>query len=206
VSFEMSITVVVRRRARPGREEALIAAMTDAIARPHARASTRARVFQGLGDPQAILYIGQWADRGQYRSRNNPAAGLLDDLCSEPPERLYCQQLDLYEAPAGRVGVASCVIVQAAPTAAAALITYLFERSGPALYETPGLVLRAVYQDLDVPCRLLTLIGWHSRADQEAARLRLGPLLDPPLFQLGATVERFLARTRVDVDRAPVPL
>ena len=69
----MSVTVVVRRHAREGEAEALIAAMTTAIAQPHTRASRRARVFQGLDDPRAVLYVAQWASRKEYASRDSTA-------------------------------------------------------------------------------------------------------------------------------------
>ena len=56
---------------------------------------------------------------------------------------------------------------------------------------------------MDLPGRLFTLIGWRSLPEQDAARQRLPSLLDPPLQELGATVEHFLGRTRVEIDRPP---
>jgi len=197
----MTVTVVVRRRARPGADEALIAFMSTTIARPHSRASAHARVFQGLDDPRVVLYLGQWASREEYLTRNSTPPADLDSLAEGKPERFYCQQLDIFEVPGAHVAILGCTIVQAPPSAGAALITYLFERSGPVLQAAPGLALRAVYQDLDVPSRLISLIGWSTAADLVAARRDLKSVLDTPLLQLGATKETFLGRARADIGR-----
>ncbi len=196
----MSITVVVRRHAREGQEEALITAIAAALARCHSGASTRGQVFQGLDDPRAVLYLARWANRREYLSRNRGSARRLDRLCDERPRRAFCQELDLFEASTAQVEVNSCLVIEAPLAATAALITYLFERSGPALFAAPGVALRAVYQDLDVPSRLFTMVGWRSTEDQEAARRLLEPRLDPPLRELGATIEHFLSRTRVEIE------
>src|SRR3954453_22813322 len=197
----MTVTVVVRRRARPGADEALIACMSTAIARPHSRASARARVFQGLDDPRLVLYLGQWASREGYLARDSTPPADLDSLAEGATERYYCQQLDTFEVPDAHIAILGCTIVHAPPSAGAALITYLFERSGPVLQATPGLALRAVYQDLDAPSRLISLIGWSTAADLVAARRDLKSVLDTPLLQLGATKETFLGRARADIGR-----
>jgi hypothetical protein len=201
----MTVTVVVRRRARPGADEALIAFMSATIARPHSRASARARVFQGLDDPRVILYLGQWASREEYLTRDSTPPADLDSLAEGAPQRYYCQQLDVFEVPDAHIAILGCTIVRAPPSAGAALITYLFERSGPILQATPGLALRSVYQDLDVPSRLISLIGWSTEADLVAARRDLKSVLDTPLLQLGATKETFLGRARADIGRPEAP-
>src|SRR2546423_8221296 len=83
----VTVTVVVRRRARPGADEALIAFMSTTIARPHSRASARARVFQGLDDPRVVLYLGQWASREEYLTRDSTPPADLDSLAEGAPER-----------------------------------------------------------------------------------------------------------------------
>ncbi len=198
----MSVTVVVRRHARERQEEALVTAVAAAIAPPHLRASAQAWLFQGLDDPRAVLAVTRWTDRQEYRAHNGASPRAIEALCDAPPQHAFYQQLDLIEAPTIPAAVLSCVIVQAPPAATAAVITYLFERSGPALLAAPGLALRAIYQDMDVPSRLFTLLGWRTPADQEAARRFLAPLLDPPLRDLGATIERFRDRTPAEADRA----
>jgi hypothetical protein len=201
----MSVTVVVRRRARPGADEALIALMSTTIARPHSRASARARMFQGLDDPRVILYLGEWASREEYLTRDSTPPDDLDSLAEGAPERFFCQQLDLFEVPGVHVALLGCTIIQTPPAAGAALITYLFERSGPVLQAAPGLALRAVYQDIDVPSRLLSLIGWNTAAELEAARRDLKPVLAAPLLELGATMESFFGRARADIARPRPP-
>jgi hypothetical protein len=201
----MTVTVVVRRRARPGADEALIALMSTIIARPHSRASARARMFQGLDDPRAVLYLGQWASREEYLTRDSTPQDDLNRLAEGAAERFFCQQLDYFEVPGVHVALLGCTIIQARPSAGAALITYLFERSGPVLQAARGLALRAVYQDIDEPSRLLSLRGWSSAAELEAAQRELKPVLDAPLLELGATMESFLGRARADMARPPSP-
>jgi hypothetical protein len=201
----MTVTVVVRRRARAGADEALIALMSTTITRPHNRASARARMFQGLDDPHVVLYLAQWASREEYLARDSTPPDDLDSLAEGAPERFFCQQLDLFEVPGAHIALLGCTIIHAAPSAGAALITYLFERSGPRLRAAPGLALRAVYQDVDMPSRLFSLMGWSSAAELEAARRDLKPALVAPLLELGATMESFLGRARADVVRPGSP-
>jgi len=201
----MTVTVVVRRRARPGADEALIALMSTTITRPHSRASARARMFQGLDDPRAVLYLGQWASREEYLARDSTPPDDIDGLAEGPPERFFCQQLDLFEVPGAHIAILGCTIIQVAPPAGAALITYVFERAGPVLHAAPGLALRAVYQDVDTPNRLFSLRGWSSPAELEAARRDLKPALVAPLLELGATIESFLGRARADITRPAAP-
>jgi hypothetical protein len=201
----MSVTVVVRRQARPGADEALIALMSTAIARPHSRASTRARLFQGIDDPRVVLYLGQWGSREEYLARDCTPGAELDSLAEGAAERFFCQQLDLFEVPGAHVAILCCTMIQTPPSAGAALITYLFERSGPVLQAAPGLALRAVYQDVDSPSRLFSLNGWNAPSDLEAARRDLKSVLDGPLLQIGATKETFLGRARADIGRPGSP-
>jgi hypothetical protein len=201
----MSVTVVVRRRARPGADEALIALISTTIIRPHSRASTRARLFQGIDDPRVVVYLGQWSSREEYLARDSRPPAEVDSLAEGAPEQFFCQQLDLFEVPGVHVAILCCTMIQAAPSAGAALITYLFERSGPVLQAAAGVALRAVYQDVDVPSRLFSVIGWNAASDLEAARRDLKPVLDGPLLQIGATKEIFLGRARADIGRPGSP-
>ena len=77
------------------------------------------------------------------------------------------------------------------------------ERGAAAGELTPELVapLRALYQDVDRPGRLISLKGWRSDTDLEAAMLTLSPGLDSRIRELGASVDHFAGRLRAEVDR-----
>jgi quinol monooxygenase YgiN len=197
----VSVLVVVRRRARPDQAEALVAAMTATMEPPHPVSSRWARLFQCVTDPRTVLYMGEWRSREAYQTRDNSPPVPLDALCTGRPRRWFRQELDRFEAAPGPFQALTCSIFRAPPTRTAALITYLIEQSGPALYRQPGIVLRALYQDLDHPNRIISIRGWRAIADLEAARCRVSPGVDAAVELLGARAERFTGRLRREVDR-----
>lgn len=198
----VSMLVVVRRRARPGQEEALVAAMTAEVYGSRPPRSSRARVFQGLNDPRAALYVAEWSSREAFLTHNSTPLVALDALCTSPPRRWFCQALDVYEVGLTPPRVLACSTFAAPLAAAARLIDYLLEQAGPLLYQQPGCVLRALYQDVDRPGRLISLKGWRSDEDLEAAMLTLSPGLDSHIRGLGASVDHFAGRLRAEIDRS----
>jgi hypothetical protein len=154
-------------------------------------------VFQAISDPRATLYVAEWASREAHLTYNSPPLVALDDLCTSPARRWYCQALDLYEAGSAPPQALSLTTFQCQPSAALSLITYLMEHSGPAIYQQPGIALRALYQDLDHPNRIVSVRGWRSVADLESARLNLIPDVDTAMRELGVRVERFTGVLRV---------
>ena len=104
----MSTLVVVRRRARPGQEEALVAAMAAEVYGTRPPRSSRARVFQGLTDPRAALYVAEWSSREAFLAYNSPPLVALDALCTSPPQRWFCQALDVYEVGLALPRVLAC--------------------------------------------------------------------------------------------------
>ena len=70
--FVLSVLVVVRRRALAGQEQALLAAMAAELRGSRPPRSLRARVFQGLSDRRAAIYIAEWSSREAYLTYNTP--------------------------------------------------------------------------------------------------------------------------------------
>jgi hypothetical protein len=198
----LSILVVVRRRALAGQEQALLAAMAAELRSSRPPRSLRARVFQGLSDRRAAIYIAEWSTREAYLAYNTPPLVALDALCTAPPRRWFCQPLDLFEADAEPPRVLTSSIFEAPPAAAMPLISFLMEQAGPALYQSTSCVLRALYQDLDHPSRFISLKGWRSEEQWTAAMAALAPRLDAEVEKLGATVEHFTGLLRADVHAA----
>jgi hypothetical protein len=195
----LSVLVVVRRRALPGQERPLLAAMAAELKSSRPPRSLRARVFQGLTDPRAVIYLAEWSSRDAYLTYNTPPLVALDALCTSPPRRWFGQPLDYFEAGSEPPRVLTSSIFEAPPAAAMSLISFLMEQAGPALYQSTSCVLRALYQDLDHPSRFISLKGWRSEADWSAAMDALAPRLDAHVEKLGATVEHFTGLLRADV-------
>lgn len=173
----------------------------SAIQQPRARTSSTAQIFQGLTDPAALLYLGQWSSRESYESRDTSHLERLDALCEGPPHRAFCQQLSLYEIVSSQVQVAGCLIIRAPHARVAEVVTFLHGEAALVTRAQPGFVLRAVYQDLDDPGQLFLLVGWRSADEQDAARHKLLPATRERLEELGATIEVFRGRTRAEIER-----
>ncbi len=64
----LSVTVVTRRRARPGQAEALLALASERIVQPGRPQAGRlwTRLFQGLDDPHVVVRVGHWQSRDAY--------------------------------------------------------------------------------------------------------------------------------------------
>ena len=204
----MSVTVVVRRRARPGQGEALVAAMTRRLAdpTPHAQPRSAAWVFQGVADPDVVLYLAHWDSREAYAARrqgDDPAE--LDALAVGKTERRFYHPLTTYEAIEGRMGAISCTRLQCRRAATLAVLTFLLEGSGPTIRGYPGVVSHHLYQDEDHPNHFLAILGWESLAVAETARRDIAPGLDAELGKRGAILERFIGRTRAEATRDPLP-
>ncbi len=198
----MSITIVVRRRARPGQEEALLAGMLAVGAQRHSLLNPQVRVLQGLRDRRGLLYIGEWRSRESYERSDQSGLAALAALSEGPPERWYLQQLDVRESSGERAQAITATLVRAPPAATAAVIRLLLEEIGAAVCRSPGFLLRALYQDLDDPGRLLALNGWRSAADLLVTRRMLFASFAAPLTRLGATSDLFEGDVRGTIDRA----
>ena len=196
----MSVTVVVRRRALPGCEEALFGLAIGVIEQPRARSSSTARVFQELHDPRIMLYLGQWSSRETYEGRDSSHLQQLDALCDGLPERAFCQQLSLYEVVSSQAQVVACITIRVPEGRAAEVVAFLHDEAAPITRAQPGFVLRAVYQDLDDPGQLFVLVGWRSAADQAAANREALQAVRQRLVEMGAAMEHFRGRARAEID------
>jgi quinol monooxygenase YgiN len=201
----MSITVVVRRQARPGQAEALLALAQERLGmtprRPDRRIQTQ--VLQSRADPHSLLWVSSWESEADYWVRMNAAGGFdrLNALSAAPADRFFFQQLALYENMGRLPVVVQCALIHTSPDASARVLDYLSEHSGPALKGLPGLLMRMVYQDRDEPSRLFTIHGWESVATFEQHQGEGHPHFQTQAHALGARVEYFMGFTRGYVDR-----
>jgi quinol monooxygenase YgiN len=201
----MSITVVVRRQARPGHADALVTLATQRTVVPRGWQASRlqSRLFQGRDDPHLLLRVADWESSAAYWAAMAAVGGgdTLDALSTGPAERFFCEQLTLYENLTRPPTVVSCALIQARDGSTEQVLAYLREQSGPLVRSQPGLVLRAMYQDHGDVARFCVLHGWESPAALDGyyhgSRARVLAALD----ELGARLELFIGVTRALVDR-----
>jgi quinol monooxygenase YgiN len=205
----MSVTVVVRREARPGEAPALVAAMVDWIEGLAGETEPRrsARLYQGLTDPDGVLYMADWDTR--HAQMTNLAAAeryaRFDAFCAEPPRRALFKQIAEQEQMGADVAVVACMLIDAAADQSAALHAFLTREARQAVAAHPGFVLRNVYEGLEAPHRFFVVSGWDSVEACERSRATLTAHLEPTLRAMGATIERFIGHARAVVDHYAPP-
>jgi heme-degrading monooxygenase HmoA len=205
----MAVTVLVRRRARPGMGDALVAlALAQVQARIGERSAGRqVRLFQGLNDPDEMLRVVDWPNREVHSAFLASArpGDALDALCVGPPERHFFRRLSLYEDMSRASRLATCTLAQAAPGRAGELLAFFRHVGGPAVRALPGVTLRCLYESEDVPGRYLVLVGWATPEDWETARREVMPRLRAQLVAVSSVAMEFVGRTYADIDRAAPP-
>src|SRR5215217_3795838 len=111
------------------------------------------------------------------------------------------QNLASYEN-MGRVpAVVQCTLIQTAPETPEQVLEYLQTHRAPALKQSPGLLLRELHQDRNVPTRLCAIHGWESVAALDRHQREGHPHFESRAHELGASVEYFRGLTRAHVDR-----
>jgi heme-degrading monooxygenase HmoA len=200
----MSVTTVVRRRARRGEGPHLVALATRLLEErvTHAEPLSIARVFQSLSSPDDVLVVSVWDSREAYWARVQAESGQqqLDALAVALPERYFCRRLALDEVPGHTVAVVDCAILRCPPARVEALAADLQQRLRPIPEIAPGFVLRYLGQDEDDPTRLLLLRGWESLEALEYFRIDGALRFEAEWAKYGATVERFVGYSRAIVE------
>ncbi len=205
----MAVTVLVRRRARPGMGDALVAlALAQVQARITERSAGRqVRLFQGLHDPDEMLRLVDWPNREVHSAFLASArpGDALDALCARPPERHFFRRLSLYEDMSRASRLVTCTLAQAAPGRADELLAFFQHVGGPAVRALPGATLRCLYESEDVPGQYLVLVGWAAPEDWELAGREVMPRLRAQLVAVSSVAMEFVGRTYADIDRAAPP-
>jgi heme-degrading monooxygenase HmoA len=200
----MSVTAVVRRRARRGEGPHLVALATQLLEERVTRAEplSVARVYQSLSSPDDVLVVSVWDSRAAYWARlgADSAQERLDALAVGEPERYFFRRLALDEVPNCPVVVVDCAILRCPPQNVEALVGDLQQRLRPIPQVAPGFVLRYLGQDEDDPTRLLLFRGWDSLEALEDFRIDAAPRFEAEWAKHGATVERFVGHSRAVVE------
>jgi quinol monooxygenase YgiN len=205
----VSVTIVVRRRARSGQEAALFGRGIDLLqgAGTPIPPPSEARLFQGLDNPAEMLLVAVWESREAYLARLQTARvdEYFADLCAGPPERAFFQPVLTFDTKGRRASAVDCAVIHAPAENSENLRLFLVRDASRAMAVQPGLVQRRLYKALDDPCCFFVIHGWDSPAAFEQFRGTGGAHIVPELRQLGARVERFIGVTRAEVARDSPP-
>jgi heme-degrading monooxygenase HmoA len=191
----MRITVLTRRRARPGQEAALLVASMAQMAQigPRRQAEESGQVFQGLLDPREMLYLATWPSREAYAGHHEqaPIDARLDPLCAEPPRRHLLRRWVAYQNPRAHATAVDCLLIQSPPGQEEIVRSFLLRESGPKVRTQVGFCYRRIYQDLDTPDRLVIVRGWESAAAWQRFHDEVEPTIEVAGQPIGATTEHF---------------
>ncbi|HEY7066892.1 MAG TPA: antibiotic biosynthesis monooxygenase [Chloroflexota bacterium] len=199
----MSVTVVLRLRARPGQADAVLAAGTALYQRAlQARTLQAVRVLQGLADPDDVLVLGEWQKREAYWAARaaDQAGDEIVALCAGPPQRYFFDRLGYYEDMSRRAWMVAAAFMRAPAATAAAFAAFLTRDGRQFTADAPGLVYRYVYQDADDPTHFLLSIGLASQPDWEHFQQALAPPIQAAVAARGGTLDPFAGRAQVDTD------
>jgi quinol monooxygenase YgiN len=199
----MSVAIVARLRVRPRRIAALVREFERLFASWQARrlGHQNAQLFQGITNPDHVIYVGEWETREAASAAvQSPAIGeALDPLLAFPARFDHYQLLQRTEFMARRTRAVSCAFVEGAETTADAVRDCLRTATKEIMAGSPGFVRQLLYENVDVLWRFFALQGWDSVRSLEAAKSRLSDFT-APLGPLGAVVEAFEG-----VERAAFP-
>jgi hypothetical protein len=193
----MSVTVVLRRIAKPGRETELVGMMVESL-QPRYRNRGQGGIFQSDHDPAVALYVAEWDTLAAYEARLQRAAPAIEDLCTAV-ERHFYEPIHRFERMPVRGPLLTCTTFAVPAPALETVLAHLLSVNRPRIHELSGCVLSMLYRDLDAPGRLFALHRWHTEADRAAFDALRGSL-GAPLRDWGVRIERFRGCVRAETD------
>jgi hypothetical protein len=195
----MSVIVVVRRRACPGQETALLREWACQVEAPaiwslHRRAG---RLFEDRAAPGSLLYVGDWETRAAFwaRTQEDSARQRLDAL-SEAPRYTFFQPLAVHEVVGRQMALGDFTFVRAGTTARAAVLDTLQDRAASSGSPGAEFVARYLCEEVGDPEHFLLF-----QAREAPALEGLEPLLERMLAGIAARIEHVVANTHVERDR-----
>jgi heme-degrading monooxygenase HmoA len=201
----LSVTVVTRRRAKPGQAEALFALASRRITEmPRGRQfRQQTLLFQAVADDHLLLRVSHWDNLDAYWTAMGGLGGFgpLDALCVDAGQRYFFQRIGLYEDMGRKPEAFDCAIFQAPAGEGTAMVERMQAHKTPVVRAQPGIILHAFYRDIDDADRLFIMHGWQSSADQQNFLDGPGRVLEIDLGAQGLRVERYVVLPRVEIDR-----
>jgi heme-degrading monooxygenase HmoA len=198
----MSVTVLMRNQALPGRGDELLSAVVRLVRERTSwfhNGGRSLRVFQSVNDPDLVLGLSEWDSRELFFARHHDESGdpipELLTLRATPPEYNFFHTISSREIWGAHAGAVVCTLIHGTPAIRPAL-----QEMQAAITSQPGFVSRYTYEDADDPNRFLIVHGWETLDALERARDQASPA-QRRLQELATAVERFAGVTRVERDR-----
>jgi hypothetical protein len=193
----MSVTVVLRRIAKPGRESELVGTMVESLL-PSYRGRRQGGIFQSDHDPAVALYVAEWDTPAAYEARLQRAPSAIEDLCLAV-ERHFYAPIHRFERMPVRGPLLTGTTFAVPLPALETVLAHLISVNRPQIQAVPGCVLSMLYRDLDTPGCLFALHRWQTEADRAAFDALRGPL-GAPLRARGVRIEPFRGCVRAETD------
>jgi heme-degrading monooxygenase HmoA len=203
----MAVTVMIRRRARPGQEDAFLRASVRGTAGYATSDSLlrSARVLQRVQDPADFLWLAEWESREAYDANLNDVQRELELLAAGPRERSFLEVVHSSEYIERRVAALTCVVVNATAQTVAQARDMMQTRGKALLEANPGFAARYLYRDVERAHRLVAVLGWSSLAAAEQAVQIIDRHADELVDALGLERQSFVGRVAVEVHTGAQP-
>src|SRR4051812_47874898 len=118
----MSVTVVLRRIAKPGRETELIGTMVESLL-PSYRNRRQGGIYQSDRDPAVALYVAEWDPPAAYEARLQRAPPAIEALCTAV-ERHFYAPIHHFERMPVRGPLLTCTTFAVPPPALETVLAY----------------------------------------------------------------------------------
>src|SRR4051794_33778535 len=196
------VPVMIEAHVAPASEARLLAATRERLDFPKGRLPGRrwSRVFQGLGDPTAFLFLAHWDSReGFVRAYGGRSPHQAEALLARPVEPHYFQSLVAFERVMVPVVARSVLVIDGPPTAMPLLPPYPLDlfQTHPGALPRPG--PRIVGEETSPTAILLLVTGWQTAAGLDAVRDVMTVDFTARIAGAGATLHHYLGLPTVGV-------
>ncbi len=194
----MAVTSLTQVRARPGEAGAMLRAWLGLLTRysPALRQRRFALVFEGIDDPDALLYLAEWESRAAFEARAQEIGSRA--WVREHAVRVavtFLELLHAVEKALAPVEVAQLARLRVPAATRAAVMAYLRDEATIG-FADPHFASRTLYTDPRAPDDLLVYRAWSSPVGLAAYQAERWPSIVAELGRHGVTGAYFRGYTR----------
>jgi hypothetical protein len=188
------VLVVIETKVAPASETLLLNATRDRFDFPRGRVPGRrwSRVFQGVDDTTAFLFVAHWDSREAFeQALAARPSHLREPALLEVSAPRFFQSLVAFERVMVPIAARSVLLIEGAAVVLPSVRSYLLD-----LFEThresmPGLVSCIVGEEITSPQTLLLVNSWQTPAGLGAARAAMTTDFVTTVAAAGATFHRY---------------
>jgi heme-degrading monooxygenase HmoA len=188
------VLVVIETQVAPASETLLLNATRDRFDFPRGRVPGRrwSRVFQGVDDTTAFLFLAHWDSREAFEQAFDARqAHLREPALLQVSRPRFFQSLVAFERVMVPIAARSVILIEGSAAVLSSMRTYLLD-----LFEThresqPGLVNCIIGEEIAAPPTLLLVNSWQTSAGLDAARASMTTEFVTTVAAAGATFHRY---------------